>query len=129
MAAAAAAAAASGAAIAGLPRQLGDLSLHDSSVTDSSPESSSVSPTSHTPDGSQTASQWTGSDSKGKLYPHPSIESPNNFAVSRQANRDTPAGYITNDLWSKPEVPSRDLKPPAPEVNRANKPILGDHSD
>ena len=75
-------------------------------------------------------SQWSGAaDAKGKLYPHPSIESPNNFAVSRQANRDTPAGYITNDLWSKPEVPSRDLKPPAPEVNRANKPILGDHSD
>lgn len=131
---------ASGAVVAagGLPRQLGDLSLHDSSVTDSSPESSSVSPTAHTPDGSQSSSQWIGSsDPKGKLYPHPSIESPNNFAVSRQASREPPAGYIANDLWSvgettqnrRPEIPSRDLKPPAPEINRANKPILGDHQE
>ena len=46
---------ASGAAIVvgGLPKQLGDLSLHDSSVTDSSPESASVSPSALTPDGSQ----------------------------------------------------------------------------
>ena len=87
----------------------------------------------------QQASQWTGSDSKGKLYPHPSIESPNNFAVSRQTSREPPAGYITNDLWSaggggagakkQPEIPSRDLKPTPPEINRSNKPILGDFQE
>ena len=89
------------------------------------------------------ASHWSANDAKGKLYPHPSIESPNNFAVSRQASREPPAGYITNDLWSagggggggvaasqrKPEIPSRDLKPTPPEINRSNKPMLGDFQE
>jgi len=124
----------------GLPRQLGELSLNDSSVTDSSPESSSVSPTTLTPDGSQMGSSTWGAantESRSKLYPQTSIESPNNCIVSRQPSREPPVGYIANDLWNSferntkklPEVPSRDLKPSPPEINRSNKPILGHFQD
>ena len=57
--------------------------------------------------------------------------------MARQASREVPAGYIANDLWSvgeasqnrRPEIPSRDLKPAPPEINRTNKPILGDHQE